>query len=789
MTSRPPPPAPADGDFGVGETGGRAPKAGLLFLGAVGLLSVLFYRDFAFAPDRLLYGSDMLDQGYPLRLLAVEEIRSGRGFPLWNPYVYGGLPYLAILPGPVFYPTSLFYLLMPLHRAIGWTFVLHTALGGGFAWFAARSLGLGRWASAAGGLAFAFSGFVVSTLYGGHDGRMFAMVLMPLAFGCLERGLRTGAPRWFLGLGLAVALQIFTPHVQVMYYSSLALSLWALLRIVGVWREEGHARAPLRLAGLTALGFVAAALVGAAQLLPTWRILDIAVRGSPGETGYGFAASWALPPQELTALLLPDLLGSLERYWGANPFKLHTEYLGAVPLGLAALALTGIREDGRVWRLAVVGGLGLLFALGAATPVHRIAYHLVPMVGRFRAASMMLAPVALCAALLAGIGWQRVLDARQRVGAPGTGAPAVASAAPWLVAGPLLLLAAWAALLPGGLQRWVLNAWFPTGWNPPPAGGEAALRAGGWVALIGLTGTLAVARGVARGRFPEWAVLAVLAVLVADLWRVDARYLQTTTLAEAYPRDAVVRHLEEELEPGERSYPLPGTYGPNHLMVFRIPSVTGSQNFRLEWSERLFGGLGLRNLTRPALWGLLDLRYFVSPQPVGRQELIVPVVEAPGRHLARLEADAPHAFFPEQVEATRDTAEALRRVLSLPHPAASAVVEADEAPPAGRGTARVERYEPNELVLDVEAEEEGLLFVSEIWHPSWRAYVGEEEVPVLRTNVAFRGVVVPAGRHRVRLVYSPAEFRAGFLVSGVSLLGVLAGIGLSSGARRRRGAP
>jgi uncharacterized membrane protein YfhO len=112
------------------------------------------------------------------------------------------------------------------------------------------------------------------------------------------------------------------------------------------------------------------------------------------------------------------------------------------------------------------------------------------------------------------------------------------------------------------------------------------------------------------------------------------------------------------------------------------------------------------------------------------------------------------------------------------------VVEADSAPPAGEGVARLTTWRPNEVVLDVDASRAGLLFVSEIWHPSWRATIDGEPAPLLRTNVAFRGVVVPGGRHTVRFRYSTAEFRAGFLTSLLSLLVAL--VVLGRGALRRR---
>ena len=734
-----------------------------------GVLTLLYYRGFILDGSAMLYGDDMINEGFQLRSFGVDEIRSGRGFPLWNPFVYGGQPYLAILPGPVFYPSSLLYLLMPLHRAIGWTFVLHTFLAGVFAYLAARSIRLERVPSVVTGLAFMLTGFVVSTLYGGHDGRMFAMVLIPLAFTMLERGLSSGRARWFLAFGLVVSLQIFTPHIQLMYYSSLALTLYAAMRIGQRARAEGT-RTALPLVGLWALGFAVAGLVGMAQLLPTVQILDVAVRGGAGESGYAFASSWALPPQEVSALFLPDLIGSLETYWGSNPFKLHTEYLGAVPVGLALVALTAVRKDRRVTFIAITALVCILFALGAATPLHRVAYHVLPFVKQFRAPSMMLGPASFTIALLAGLGWQRVLDTRRQ-----------GEALPWgwaiALAAPFLLLGLAAAFSPDGLLRWVRTSWFPAGWTRMPAVDPAvALRMNGWLLLLGIGGALGAAWAVAARRVPEWVVAVLLLVMVADGWRVNDRYLRVVGAESVFPSDPVVEHLQASLETGERAFPPSGltAYGPSELSVHRIPTVTGIQKFRLEWYERFSGGLGMQNLGTMAALGLLDVGYIVAGPDVASDVLELEA-SAPRGSAYRVLSEVPHAFFPRRVEAAVDTAEALRRILEG-DPLDLAIVEGDVAPEAGAGVATVTLYEPNEVVVSVEASRGGLLFLSEVYYPAWRAEVDGEPVEILRTNTAFRGVVVPAGSHEVRFRYSTAEFRIGFMVSGLAAVGAIAGL-------------
>jgi hypothetical protein len=785
---------------------------GLVFLFASAILALLFYREFVFFPDRVLLGSDMLGEGFPLRRFAVDEVRAGRGVPGWTPFVFGGMPYVALLPGPVFYPSTLLYLLIPLHRAIGWTFVLHMFLGGAFGYFAGRSFRLGKAASAVCGASFMFTGYVMSHLYGGQDGRMFAMVLMPLALGALERGLRSGEVRWFVTVGVAVALQVLTPHTQVMYFSSLALSLHLLFHLLvrvrrgetgdGTGSDRGEApdppastsgaRAYLKPVALFAGAVALAVGLGAVQLLPTLALLEHVVRAAP-ESGYEFAASWALQPQEVTALFLPDLVGSLETYWGANVFKLHTEYVGVVPVALATLALAATfssrmrGEDRRLVRfLTAAAILGILFATGSATPVHRLGYALVPMIKDLRAPAMMMAPVALFVSLLAGFGWEHALRLRRSAGDSDSGvrtrlAPRLPLA---LFSAPFLFLGFAAAVAPGGLQDFVYHAWYPAGWSrmPTPAL-EGALRIGGVILLSGWLIAVGGAWAVANRRVGSIAVLGVLAFLVLDLWRVDARYLGTADAEAALQPDAAMQAIQARARPGERAWALPGSYRPNDFMYFGIPSATGSQKFLLDWYERLAGRLPADQGERlggyaGTLWPLFDLRYVTVGSDIDTPLLEPfpdnPNGETPGVRVYRATMTQPHAFFPSRVEAARDTAEALRRTLENPAPSELAIVELGgegERPPAGgAGEATILSYEPDEVVLSVNAERAGLLAVSEIYHPYWRAYVDGSETRIWRTNVAFRGVEVPAGEHEVRFAYRSPALRAGTRVSFASLL-------------------
>jgi uncharacterized membrane protein YfhO len=59
------------------------------------------------------------------------------------------------------------------------------------------------------------------------------------------------------------------------------------------------------------------------------------------------------------------------------------------------------------------------------------------------------------------------------------------------------------------------------------------------------------------------------------------------------------------------------------------------------------------------------------------------------------------------------------------------------------------------VVVESDAAAPGYVVLNDPWHPWWRATVDGQEAPILRANVLFRAVAVPAGRHVVRFEFKP----------------------------------
>jgi hypothetical protein len=77
----------------------------------------------------------------------------------------------------------------------------------------------------------------------------------------------------------------------------------------------------------------------------------------------------------------------------------------------------------------------------------------------------------------------------------------------------------------------------------------------------------------------------------------------------------------------------------------------------------------------------------------------------------------------------------------------------DPDPP--QGSARIVSYGRNDVSLAVESDRNSVLVLHDIYYPGWEAYVDDEPRPILRANLLFRGVEVPAGRHRVEFRFRP----------------------------------
>src|SRR2546423_8518067 len=177
--------------------------------------------------------SDQYIAGYAFREFGASTLRATGHFPLWNPYLFGGMPYIAAMHGDIFYPTFLLRMIMPTDVAMTWGFIIHIFLAGLLTYVFLRDLGYSFFGALVGGLAYMMSGQIASSVSPGHDGKLFVSALFPLALLLLRRGIREGKNWTWGAFALIVGLSVISPHPQLLQYMLLAAGAYALFLAFG----------------------------------------------------------------------------------------------------------------------------------------------------------------------------------------------------------------------------------------------------------------------------------------------------------------------------------------------------------------------------------------------------------------------------------------------------------------------------------------------------------------------------------------------------------------------------
>jgi hypothetical protein len=742
--------------------------------------------------------SDQYIAGYAFREFAAEYMKAHGGFPQWNPFLYGGMPYIAAMHGDIFYPTFLLRLVMPTDVAMTWSFIIHVFLAGLFAFVFLRACGLGFFGGLVGGLAYMIGGNVAGLVSPGHDGKLYISALLPLTLLLVLRGVHDGK-RWAWGaLATVIGLAVLSPHPQLLQYLLLIAGAFGLYVAFSEFGGVKLARpVAIRRLAYAAVSVVLGGAIGAIQYLPVREYVPFSPRA--GGKGWEHAVSYSLPPEELFNTYLPQFTGMLDKYWGRNGIHFHSEYIGAVVLVLAGLgfgwsATRGGRRFIWFWLGTLI--VSLLWAMGGYTPFYHIVYALVPGTKFFRAPSTMLYVVSFSVAVLAACGMERVVSGEVRrrylLG--------------WL--GAALLIAVLGAT--GGLTNvattiasqeradWVLE-------NAP----DLALGAVRSFAFVAITASIIWAISTKRLPSVVGGSLIVAAAII-DLWSIERSYWMFSPRASAlYATDATIQYVKNQPQPS-RVIPLPlgGDLArgdpflrpggqANGLMIDGVRSVLGYHGNQLGRYDDLLGlDEGGRNIANPNFWALTNARFWLTntdslPIP-GVRRVVGPVRNAAGSmvYLFELPGENPLAWVAPVIVKAPDE-QVLNTVLDPRFDVRRAALFDTAAPVTGQTVSalpdpsttkvNVTRYEPGRvsLALDTPAAAGSALVVSENFYPGWKATVDGQPASVGRADYSMIGIELPAGGRSVELRFDSRPYHTGKLITlgalAVSALWWLAG--------------
>jgi Bacterial membrane protein YfhO len=653
---------------------------------------LLFFRHVLFYGGYVIPW-DLRYDHYPIAAFVAESFERGE-LPLWDPYTYCGRPLYANIQAQVFYPPMIAVAL--LSNAIGGDHLLYL-----LEWQLILHVFLGG----------VFCFLLLRRLGVSRPAALAGATIYQLGGFFASQAQHLGAvdaAAWLAFTWLCVVhlREKVTPRWTALLAAGFAMTVLAGLPSMSA---VVFASACLLALGLAAFRLapwkLPAAVVGAGigslplaavQLLPT---IELTWNSVAQYRDAWLGSGGGLPLESLVSLLIPNHYGIFDLSTYSLPYDPTFLYIYGSYVGLALCIGAAVRPRRRETTLfAVFTLVCALWMLGDSTPIGAALFAVLPgfiQIGLHP--EFALAAFALAFAVLAGLGFEQFVRK-----------PALAYAVVAVIAIDLT------AVSSGRL----MNA-FPTAREP----GVTRNHFDGSVEL------LSGMRKLVAGRTPPW--------------RIDTAG-DSLSWAMAAPLTKVPSANGND------------PFAPARLIQARLAFCDG---------ERWGRYYEVSNLASPVL-DLMNVRYVLARKPLdpaaAARAGFLHTASLPGHEVYENPRALPRFLLVSRIRKAANLEQAAEWLRSPGFsPASEAIVEGDiefasSAADTPSGSVTVKQYSARRIVLEVDSPSPAFLVASETHYPGWQASLDGEPTHLFVTDVAFRGVPVPAGNHEVVLDFAPA---------------------------------
>lgn len=758
------------------------------YLAGLFLLWILFHYKILFGIANIW--EDMVNFEFPNRIFARNSLLSFQ-FPHWDPNTFSGMPFFASSHTAVFYPTNLLLSLLNVGKPVFWyllqvSVLAHFLLAGINMFIYTLHARLSRPASFFAAIGYMFCGFAVT--HSIHPMMLYIFTWLPVVILFLEKSfINTGKALTFsLIAGLVLGITTLAGHPQITFYEILFIGAYCIYLIMVTPGNK------LRQIFNVSLCFIIAGAIASILYLPAAELSTNSVR-----TDWTFeqVSEGSFQIAQFITFIIPKAFGawtggddkSVPAFWLQGPqFGYYTYwetcfYAGIGILLLAMIQFKLLKKDRFILFCLIWIVFSLLIAIGNNSFLFRFFFHYIPGFDKFRIPARILFTWNFIFPLLAA----RTFDSLRKNDAPGT-FPKI-----------FIITASIIILISVAVGTGIFKSMFPATVNNPGLLSFASQQA--WLAFFNITTLTIVLYLRLRAKITFRTAAALLLVfLTFDLLSFGMNHHQrrVNIIQEVYGRnaelsDAIKKELSKSLfRVNSRQFAFNDTSSTmvqnpmriverNQGMIDNIQLLEGYNPYQL--FRRLPPTRGIGQFQR--MLDLLNVKYYIDP---AAKEFNSSTIRLNSSMLPRARMFYNYEVFSSD-SAVRDymlstNYDYKHKLLLSSKPSLTIQQSADSV----QNEVIITRYKNNRIDLQVTTTKNGLLWMSEIWYPAWKAFVDKKKTPIHCADYSFRAVEIPEGTHQVTFVYKSEAFQIGLLIAVIAILSAAAYIILQNYNRKRK---
>jgi hypothetical protein len=730
------------------------------------LITFLFFKEIILQ-QKFLW-EDFIYQYYPFRNFATVSLSQGV-LPHWNPYTFGGMPFIADIQTAFFYPLHLLLTIFvtgeKLHFAyLEYLLIFHYFMAGVFSYYLARSFDLNKWASILSGISFMFCGFMVTHAI--HETMIIQFTYMPLIFMFYNKGLSTCKMKYILLTGLFMGIVVLCGHPQITLYMFFTFLLFGLYQIFFMFKDNNYKinTSLFKIITIAAFPFILGIMVGAIQLLPTMKLTELSVRS---EISYEESLEGSLNYHNLITLFSPHFFGNspaakdATRYWGYTGYKERSQvdrgYLyweSCIYIGLSALVF-GMLGIVAFWRqriikfLTAITLLSILYMLGDNFILYKLFYDFVPGFDKFRGIGRFGLIFAFSFSLLSAYGFDYFIN--------NVHSEKVKKFIKYFIILVSTFILFW-LLFQVGLLKDVVDVYK----NKLLYDNSTIQFLKTTVILSALLGLVIIFERESINR--KVCLLFFVLLFFVDFYIFGSQHnTSPENIKDFYQNQDAIKAIKDEY----------------NYELFRVKARTKENFFALDQNEGMlnfifmldgYNPLNLKDRFPPYRTNdLMNVKYYAVMNPQSKR-----------LKFEENETCMPRAWFSNHpiVESSLEKVSQMLEDSTFDIKRNVIIDQEPEIPidtNLEKSVIRLTDYNINEIILKVETNENGILVLSEVYYPNWKVFVDDVEKHMLRANYSLRGVAIEKGNHTVVFKYVDKDFQLGAIIMFSALAIIIGG--------------